>query len=96
MEGKLAAFIETIPETDHLLIENVAVSPAFQGRAFGRKLMAHAEQVAASSGFSETRLYTNKLFIENIRIYSKLGYRVDREEEFKGGFTLHMSKSLRS
>ena len=82
LEGKLAALIETIPEADHLLIENVALSPAFQGRGFGRKLMAHAEQVAASLGFNETRLYTNKLFTENIQLYSKSGYRVDREDEF--------------
>jgi hypothetical protein len=45
---------------------------------------AHAEQLAASSGFSEIKLYTNKLFAENVRLYSKLGYGVDREEEFKG------------
>jgi ribosomal protein S18 acetylase RimI-like enzyme len=96
VEGKLAALIETIPEADHLLVENVAVSPPFQGRGFGRKLMAHVERVAGSSGFREIRLYTNKLFVENVRFYSKLGYRVDREEEYKGGFVVHMSKALRS
>jgi ribosomal protein S18 acetylase RimI-like enzyme len=94
VEGKLAALIETIPKADHLLVENVAVSPSFQGRGFGRKLMAHAEQLAASSGFSEIKLYTNKLFAENVRLYSKLGYRVDREEEFKGGLVVHMSKPV--
>jgi GNAT superfamily N-acetyltransferase len=94
VEGKLAALIETVPEADHLLIENVAVSPVFQGRGFGRTLMARAEKVAASLGLSETRLYTNKLFTENVQIYRKLGYSVDREEEFKGGFTVYMSKPL--
>jgi ribosomal protein S18 acetylase RimI-like enzyme len=96
VEGKLAALIETIPQADHLLIENVAVSPPFQGRGLGRKLMAHAEKVAASSGFSETKLYTNKLFAENVQLYCKLGYRVDREEEFKGGVVVHLSKSINS
>jgi GNAT superfamily N-acetyltransferase len=92
--GKLAALIETILKTDHLLIENVAVSPVFQGRGYGRKLMAHAEQLAASLGHGEIRLYTNKLFVENVQLYRKLGYRVDREEAFKGGFVVHMSKPL--
>lgn len=92
--GKLTALIETILETDHLLIENVAVSPAFQGRGYGRKVMAHAEQLAASLGHGEIRLYTNKLFVENVQLYRKLGYRVDREEAFKGGFVVHMSKPL--
>ena len=50
LDGTLAALIEMIPETDHLPIENVAVSPPFQGRGLGRKLLAHAERVAASLG----------------------------------------------
>jgi GNAT superfamily N-acetyltransferase len=96
VEGELAALIETIPEADHLLVENVAVAPAFQGRGLGRKLMAHAEELAVSLGFGEIRLYTNKLFAENVQLYGKLGYRLDREEEFKGGVVVHMSKRIRS
>ena len=94
VKGLLAALIETIPAVDHLLIENVAVSPAFQRRGFGRKLMAHAELVAASFGFSEIRLYTNKVFAENVRFYAQLGYRLDQEEAFEGGVLIHMSKSV--
>jgi ribosomal protein S18 acetylase RimI-like enzyme len=96
LDGVLAALIETIAEADHLLIENVAVSPAFQGRGLGRKLMAHAEQLAASAGHGETRLYTNKLFAENIELYRKLGYRIDREEALAIGVAVHMSKALRA
>src|SRR5579863_2551685 len=66
-EGELAALIETIWGTGHLLIENLAVAPALQGRGLGRVLMAHVEQLAVASGFPETRLYTNKLFAENLR-----------------------------
>jgi GNAT superfamily N-acetyltransferase len=93
--GTLAALIETIPQADHLLIENVAVSPPFQGRGLGRKLMAHAEKLAASLGFGEIKLYTNKLFVENVRYYGKLGYKVDGEEEFTGGVIVHMSKPIK-
>jgi GNAT superfamily N-acetyltransferase len=96
VKGELAALLETVPKTDHLLIENVAVLPPFQGRGLGRKLMAHAEQVAVSLGHDEIRLYTNKLFVQNLQLYGKLGYRVDREEEFKGGLLVHMSKAVRS
>ena len=92
--GELAALIETIAEADHLLIENVAVSPAFQGRGLGRKLMAHAEAAAASAGFGEVRLYTNKLFDENVQLYLRLGYRIDREEDVGVGTAVHMSKRL--
>jgi ribosomal protein S18 acetylase RimI-like enzyme len=96
LDGVLAALIETIAEADHLLVENVAVSPAFQGRGLGRKLMAHAEQIAVASGFGETRLYTNKLFAENIALYRKLGYRIDREEVLTIGVAVHMSKPVRA
>jgi ribosomal protein S18 acetylase RimI-like enzyme len=94
LDGMLAALIETIREADHLLVENVAVSPAFQGRGLGRKLMAHAEALARASGFAEIRLYTNQRFAENIELYRRLGYRVDREEDVKVGIVVHLSKPL--
>ncbi len=93
-EGKLTALIETIAQEDCLLIENVAVSPLWQGRGIGRKLMAHAERLAASLGYGEIRLYTNRLFAENLRLYLELGYRVDSEEPFKGGWRVNMSKPV--
>jgi GNAT superfamily N-acetyltransferase len=94
VEGTLAALIETIREADHLLVENVAVSPAFQGRGLGRKLMAHAEQLATSSGLGEIKLYTNQRFAENVELYRRLGYQVDREEVLPVGTVVHMSKRL--
>ena len=94
LDGRLAALIETIPEADHLLIENVAVSPADQRRGLGRLLVAHAERLAAAQGYKEIRLYTNKLFAANLELYRRLGYRVDREEPFKGGVVVHMSKRI--
>lgn len=92
--SELAALIETIPEPDHLLIENVAVAPSFQGRGLGRFLMAHAEGLAAEQGHGGIRLYTNQRFSGNVRLYLALGYRVDREEESALGVTVHMSKPL--
>lgn len=94
LDGRLVALIEMVPHPDHLLIENVAVAPGFQGKGFGRRLLAHAEQVAASLGHGEIRLYTNQSFAGNLRLYQALGYRVDREEAFMGGLTVHMSKRL--
>lgn len=94
LDGRLVALIEMVPKPDHLLIENVAVAPGSQGKGFGRRLLAHAEQVAASLGHAEVRLYTNQRFAENLRLYQALGYRIDREEAFMGGFTIHMCKRL--
>ena len=93
-DGHLAALIETVPDGDALLIVNVAVATTMQGRGFGTRLLRHAEELAASSGLRRTRLYTNKLFAENLRLYRALGYRFDREEPLNSGVSIHMSKII--
>jgi N-acetylglutamate synthase-like GNAT family acetyltransferase len=90
----LVGLIEMTPQPDHILIENVAVAPPYWGLGYGRKLMLQAEKVAISFGLQKTRLYTNQLFAENVLIYRKLKYRVDREEMFSGSVVVHMSKHL--
>lgn len=92
--GELVALVETVPQGEHLLIESVAVAPAFQRHGLGRRLVAHAEHLAADLGLREVRLYTNTLFGNNVQLYGKLGYRVDREEPLTGGRLVHMSKAI--
>jgi len=92
----LAALIETTPEADQLLIVNVAVHPDFQGRGFGVRLLKLAEDLANQASLTGTRLYTNRLFEPNIRLYARLGYRIDREEALPHAVVVHMSKSLKS
>ena len=93
--GALAALIEILPERDHLLIVNVAVAPAFQGRGLGRAMLAHAERFAHAQSLGEVRLYTNRLMAANLRLYLALGDRAVREEAFMEGAVIHMSKRLR-
>jgi ribosomal protein S18 acetylase RimI-like enzyme len=90
----LAALIETAREADHLLIVNVAVSPSFQKRGFGRLLMAQAEKIAAEAGLPKLLLYTNSLMVENIALYERLGYRIEREQPFGASIQVYMSKSV--
>lgn len=97
----LAGLIETRTEADHLLVVNVAVHPAFQGRGFGSRLMGRADAVAAEAGLTRLRLYTNKKYTANLRLYGALGYRVEREELYDGpgrtrddDVTVHMVKDL--
>lgn len=97
----LAGLIETRAEADHLLVVNVAVHPAFQGRGFGSRLMGRADAVAGEAGLTRLRLYTNKKYTANLRLYGALGYRVEREELYDGpgrtrddDVTVHMVKDL--
>lgn len=95
LDGVLAGLVETIDEGDCLLVENVAVDPVFQGRGLGSKLMAHAEDIARSLGHARITLYTNQRFTQNIQLYLRLGYDVDREEDIGAGtIRVDMSKAL--
>jgi ribosomal protein S18 acetylase RimI-like enzyme len=89
---ELAALVETAPDGDRLLVVNVAVRPAYQGRGLGVRLMRLAEDLAADAGLTGVRLYTNQRFEANIALYASLGYRIDREEALNGGVAVHMSK----
>jgi ribosomal protein S18 acetylase RimI-like enzyme len=93
-DGALVALVECIEEPGQLLIENLAVDPAHQGSGYGRRMLAQAEETARQLGFAEVRLYTNKLFTENVAFYRKHGYRLDGESAFKGGLLVHMSRRL--
>ncbi|HVO04495.1 MAG TPA: GNAT family N-acetyltransferase [Candidatus Cybelea sp.] len=93
-DGELVALVECIREPDHLLIENLAVAPAHQGKGHGHRLMARVEALARELGLGEIRLYTNKLFQENVAFYRKLGYRIDGESSFQGGTIVHMSRRI--
>ena len=99
--GDLAALIETAPEPGHLMVVNVAVRPTFQGRGHGVRLLNHAEGLAAAGGLATLRLYTNKKYTANLRLYASLGYRVEREEPYAGAdrtladdTVVHMAKDV--
>jgi ribosomal protein S18 acetylase RimI-like enzyme len=96
LDGEMAALIEMEPEADHLLVVNVAVSPSHQGKGYGRALLIHAEEFARSLGLSELRLYTSAHLTENVKLYERVGYKVDREEEASPylGVFVYMSKRL--
>lgn len=94
-DGELAGLIEMRNEGDHLLVVNVAVQPSFQGQGYGRALLAHAEELARSLHLAELKLYTNSRFTENLRLYERVGYRVDHEEAVPDiGIAVHMSKPV--
>ena len=88
----LVGLIETIRAPDHVLVENLAVAPAHQGRGHARRLMAHAEQLAA--GLGEIRLYTNSRFATNIALYQRLGFEISHIDTVRVGEITHMRKQI--
>ncbi len=59
---------------DHLHLSNVAVSPSWHGRGYGRALIEFAESEAIRRGLNRVELYTNIHMTENQALYSSLGY----------------------
>ena len=51
-------------------------------------------RLAAEAGLATILLYTNSLMAENIALYRRLGYRIDREQPFGTSIQVYMSKSL--
>ena len=91
---RILALIETMLEADHLWIENIAVRPELQGQGLGRRLLAHAEELARAARRTELRLLTNGDFAANIALYERSGYAVTAREPFMGGTTVYMRKAL--
>ena len=93
-DGGIAGVAVLIPEADALLLDNVAVAPQRQGRGYGRMLIAFAEERARTFGLRAVRLYTNEAMIENVALYSQLGYVETRRGEENGFRRVYMVKRL--
>lgn len=93
-EAGVAGLVVLLPQADHLLLDNVAVDPAFGGRGIGRALIAFAEAEARRRGFAEIRLYTHETMSENIALYPRLGYEETHRGEQAGYRRVFMRKRL--
>ncbi len=84
-DREILGLIVLVDQGDALLVENIAVRPASQGRGVGRALLAHADGTATRLGVRELRLYTNSAMTENIELYSRLGWH-ETHRRTEGGF----------
>jgi ribosomal protein S18 acetylase RimI-like enzyme len=73
-DGQVVGLVVIRPAGDVLELENVAVEPARQGRGYGRALISFAERRARALGRSQVTLYTNEAMVENLRLYTRLGF----------------------
>jgi ribosomal protein S18 acetylase RimI-like enzyme len=93
-EDDLAAVLVLIAKPDHLLLDNVAVGPPFQGQGLGGRLLHLAESQARAGGWDEIQLYTSVLMLDNIALYERVGYvEFDRRNE-RGLHRVFLKKSL--
>lgn len=93
--GAPVALVVIERHADHLLLDNIAVDPARQGRGEGRLLLDFVEAEAARRGLPEVRLYTNVLMGRNIALYARRGYAETGREVQRGFSRVFMAKSVR-
>ncbi len=93
-DGLVQGIVVLRPEQAAMLLENVAVAPAAQGRGYGRILLDFAGRTAAAAGLRSVRLYTNEAMTENVALYARLGY-VETHRGLANGFRrVYMTKTL--
>ena len=86
MDGDdVAGLIVMWARPDHWYVDNVAVWPERQGTGIGSILLARAEDVARSAGFTEIRLYTNEAMTANTTYYEHRGY-VETHRSSEAGY----------
>lgn len=93
-DGAITGLVVLIPEPDAMLLDNIAVSPRAQGRGFGKVLMAFAEAQARAAGRAAIRLYTQEIMVENIALYTRLGYVETHRAHEMGLDRVYMTKAL--
>lgn len=93
--GAIAGLLVLEIGEDHLLIDNIAVDPGFQGRGFGRALLQNAEEEARKRGLRELRLYTHVLMTENQSLYKRHGWEETERREEQGYSRVYFRKTLK-
>jgi ribosomal protein S18 acetylase RimI-like enzyme len=92
--GAILALLVTERHADHLLLDNLAVAPAAQGRGLGRLLVAEAERQARAAGLARIRLYTHALMASNIGLYERAGFAMVARVSEKGFDRIYMERPV--
>jgi len=94
-EGQeIEGLVVLIPEDKTMLLDNVAVRPEAQGKGYGNRLIAFAEDQARAAGYESIRLFTHELMTENQARYKYLGFVETHRGEEKGLKRVYMTKAL--
>ena len=73
--GNLAGFLVLYVRGDHLLLDNVAISPDAQRSGIGKHLLDLADERARVAGLLEVPRYTNEAMTESLVYCQQHGYR---------------------
>ena len=94
LDGHIAGFVACYEKDGKWLLENVALSPEYQGRGLGTALVDFAEDAGRRAGHSVVALYTHQKMTENIGYYRSLGYREVEWRTEDGYERVYMEKRI--
>ncbi len=92
--AEIEGLVVLIPEEKTMLLDNVAVRPEAQGKGYGNRLIAFAEEQARAAGYNAIRLFTHEMMTENQARYKYLGFVETHRGEEKGLKRVYMTKAL--
>lgn len=92
--GDIRGFLILEPGNGCMLLDNVAGASAMQGRGYGKALICRAMEKAKASGFEKLTLYTNETMVENIALYTRLGFVETHRASEQGFNRVFMTKTL--
>ncbi|MBD8652277.1 GNAT family N-acetyltransferase [Rhizobium sp. CFBP 13726] len=93
-DGKLAGCVFLKPEHGCLYVGKLAISPAFQNRGLGRRLLSVAEDIARQHGLPALRLETRIELTGNHATFEKWGF-VRTAENAHAGYARTTSIEMR-
>jgi ribosomal protein S18 acetylase RimI-like enzyme len=83
-DGNILGLVVRGVSDEGFFVDNVAVDPSHQGIGVGKALLEHAESAARNAGFDSIYLYTHERMVENLALYSRIGY-VEYDRRLLGG-----------
>jgi len=92
--GEGSVDIDDEADEDEYYIDALAVDPAHQGKGFAKQLIAAAEHRAETLGHAKIALNVEWMNESAHALYSKLGYRMDKEISIHRKPYRHMVKAL--
>src|SRR5208282_3059421 len=92
-DGRIVGSVRAYQMNHTCYVERLIVHPDFQGRGIGTRLMNEIEEQFATT--SRLELFTGHKSEKNIRLYSKLGYKIFKREPVTDRLTfVFMEKRL--
>jgi ribosomal protein S18 acetylase RimI-like enzyme len=93
-DGEIVGLVVLGVNDEGCFVDNVAVDPSHQGTGVGRALLEHAESAARDAGFDSLYLYTHERMVENLALYSRIGYVEYDRRLNEGARIVYMRKEL--